>query len=305
MSLNGSAGQGDPFEAPPIAQYSLLGEFLVQNIAQNSLLDQLATLRDVVKGQGLVLNRLSESIATTYMTELEHTQRSPATLRAELVRRLLAGGPVDSAGLGYNLDATHIGIIASGAEAAGAVRTIATRLDCQLLAVTREQTMWAWLGSNRRLEVTDIESLLTAKEYASISLAFGESANGIMGWHLTHRQAQAAYRIALLRPQRLTWHSDVALEAFAMQDEAIARSFMASYLSPLDGRRCSGAVLRRTLLHYFTAARNATTAAINLNISRRTMRNHMAIIEEALGPLLNTRQAELELALRLDVLLEG
>ncbi|HEV3071963.1 MAG TPA: helix-turn-helix domain-containing protein [Solirubrobacteraceae bacterium] len=303
MSRYGGAEQaGSIEEMQAIARYSLLGELVVQEVERNDLLDQLAVLRDVLKRQTQLLDRLSESVANAYMTELGATEHSPETRRAELVRRLLAGIPVDSIELDYNIDAEHIGLIASGIAAAHTVRTLAARLDCQLLSVARGDIVWAWLGGNLRLANADIERRLTSEELVGVSLALGEPAQGLTGWRLTHKQAQAALRIAVRRPQNFTWHADVALEAFAMQDETIARSFIDFYLSPLDGRRCSGAVLRAALREYFAAGRNATAASAALNVSRRTLRNYMAILEETLGPLLDTRQAELELALRLDVL---
>ena len=50
---------------------------------------------------------------------------------------------------------------------------------------------------------------------AGVSSAIGEPGKGLDGWRLTHRQAQAAMRIALRRPQRLTRYADVALLAVA------------------------------------------------------------------------------------------
>jgi DNA-binding PucR family transcriptional regulator len=77
---------------------------------------------------------------------------------------------------------------------------------------------------------------------------------------------------------------------------------MERHLSPLDNYRCPGVTLRKTLREYFAAGRNASAAALVLNISRRTMRNRMVLIEESLGYRLKERQAELELALRLEAL---
>jgi DNA-binding PucR family transcriptional regulator len=57
------------------------------------------------------------------------------------------------------------------------------------------------------------------------------------------------------------------------------------------------------LLEYFAAGRNASAAASALNVSRRTMRNRMDLIEQALGAILVKHQAELELALQLENLI--
>jgi DNA-binding PucR family transcriptional regulator len=75
-----------------------------------------------------------------------------------------------------------------------------------------------------------------------------------------------------------------------------------TYLSPLDNGSRYDATLRETLRAYFDAGRSASAACHTLNVSRRTIRNRMARIKQRLGPLLNERQAELELALQLDEL---
>ncbi len=135
-----------------------------------------------------------------------------------------------------------------------------------------------------------------------MSLAIGEPGRGVKGFRLTHRQAQAAQLVALRRPQWLTRYSDVALLAFALRDEALARSLVDIYLSPLDGPRQGSPVLRQTLRAYFAAERNASSAAVALGVARQTVENRLHRVEKKLGRLLPTCLAELEVALRLEEL---
>jgi len=133
---------------------------------------------------------------------------------------------------------------------------------------------------------------------AGVTAALGEAAEGFDGWRLTHSQAQDAHLVSLRRPQCLTRYADVALIVPWLRDPARARWLIETYLTPLD-RFSSGDALRDTLRTYFLVGRNASEAARRLSISRRTMRNRMVMIDNALGALLDTCQGELDLTLRL------
>ncbi len=236
-------------------------------------------------------------------SEAERGRHSPERRRTEDVRRLLAGGLVDGAELDYELDAWHLGVIGTGVVGQ-AFRGMAAGLGCQLLSVSHdEQSVWAWIGGQREAVVGGVERLVSVRWPAGVSLALGELTKGLEGWRLTHRQAQDASLFSLHQPQTLTRYADVALLAPWLRDETRARWLVERYLSPLDNHRCPGVTLRQTLREYFATGHNASTAARALYVSRRTMRNRMVLIEESLGSLLHERQAELELALRLDELL--
>src|ERR1700677_913591 len=140
-----------------------------------------------------------------------------------------------------------------------------------------------WTRSRRQHKtvVGHVERLVAAKWRAGVSLALGEPAEGIEGWRLTHRQAQDALLVSLRQPRTLTQYSDVALLTPWLRDDARARGLVEMYLSSLDNHRCPGATLRRTLREYFLAGRNSSAAGRALNVSRRTMRNRMVLIEES------------------------
>ena len=183
---------------------------------------------------------------------------------------------------------------------------MAEAVDRQLLNIMRsEQTLWAWLGGRRRLAIADIERLLSRNGLADLSLAIGEPARGLEGWRLTHRQAQAAMWVALRRPRRFTRYADDLLLAAALRDDVLAKSLHEIYFLPLCGPKDGGAVLRETLRAYFTAGRNAATAAAALKVDRHTVQRRLRKIEERLGRLLHTCYAELEVALALQELGEA
>jgi PucR C-terminal helix-turn-helix domain/GGDEF-like domain len=281
------------------AGHTVLEDFVVQEV---DLAHQGAVLRGVFGTLGAMLDHFTALLAHEYQREVERTARSPELRRTELVQRLLAGAPVDTEALRYELDAVHVGLIAVGAKAKESVRALAGGLGRELLSVSPdEDTVWAWLGGRRALEVADIERVLMAREPTAVSLAVGGPGSGIDGWRLTHRQAEAAMLVAQRRPQTLTRYADVSLLAAVLRDSELASSLVEVHLSPLDGHRDSAAS-RETLRAYFAAGCNAATAAAALRVDRHTVERRLHTIETRLGCQLQSCRAELEVALSLEEL---
>jgi polyhydroxyalkanoate synthesis regulator phasin len=261
-------------------------------------------LRHVLRTQSTHVDRLMASVATEYMDELELMRRSPAQRVAERVQRLLIGdAPLDAEGLDYEFDAWHVGLVVSGARADVAARTLAAGLNRQPLVVSRgNDSAWAWLGGREPLEVAEVERYLAAGVLGDVSLAVGEPRRGLEGWRLTHHEAQAAHQVALRRPLPLTQASAVVLLAAVLRDESLAMSLHETYLAPLDEHGDSGLVLRETLRAYFAAGFNAATAAAAMGVDRHTVQRRLRKVEEALGRLLHSCHAEIEVALSLEEL---
>jgi hypothetical protein len=277
----------------------VLGEFVIDEV--ESLPPR--TLHHVFRAQGSLLDRLMASIVAEYKQEIERVQCSPERRLAHRVQKLLAGEHVSTAGLDYEFDGWHLGMIATGAKAKETVRSLAAKLGRQPLIVARgEETVWAWLGGSQRLVIADVGRLLTAKGRSDVCLMIGEPGKGLNGFRLTHRQAQAAQMVALRRPQMLTRFADVGLLALVLRDEALSRSLVDIYLTPLDNTRKGSPALRNTLRAYFAAERNISSAAARLGVARQTVESHIGMVEVRLGRLLPTCMAELETALRLEEL---
>ncbi len=284
------------------AGHMLLEDYVLQAAENSPFAGQTIAIRHVLRTQGALHDHFTSSIANEYQQEVERAAHSPELRRAEQVQRLLAGAPVDAAQLGYDFDALHLGVIAMGPRAKEAVRAIAAGLDREPLSVTRsEETVWAWFAGQRPLLDAELERVISAGAPEGVSLAIGESAPGIEGWRLTHRQAQAAMLVALRRPERLTRYADVALLAAVLRDRELAQSLRDIHLAPLDDHR-NGRVARETLRAYFAAGCNAATAAAALGVDRHTVQRRLHAIEERLGRLLHSCHAELEVALRLEEL---
>jgi hypothetical protein len=275
----------------------LLGDFIMEEV--DRFPSQVS--RQLLNTQGTLVERLMAAVSAEYKLEVERAGRSLDQRRGERVLRLLAGEPVAPGEFDYRFeDAWHLGMIAMGARAPEAVRSLGAELDCDVMSVSRdEKTTWAWLGGESRLQPSGIEPRLSAIVGMGVSLALGEPSRGVQGWRLTHRQAQAALLVALHRPRGITRYAEDMLLAAALQDETLAMSLQEIYMAPLASQKDGGAVLRETLRGYFDVKSNAATAAARLKVDRHTVERRLQKIEEMLGRLLPTCQAELEVALRL------
>jgi hypothetical protein len=282
-----------------IAGYKLLVKLVTREAEDIS--SARGVLPDVLSLQASLLERLVSSITCVYLSEAERVELSPELRRAELVEGLLDGAAVDASSLGYDFDAWHIGVIATGASAQRALQVLAADCGQRLLAVQQgDHVVWAWLGGRRRPAFRDIVRVLSSAKWpVKVSLAVGEPARGVDGWRQTHWQAREALR-ALRKPQRLSRYADVTILALVLQNDLAARSLRETYLAPLGTRCGQGAVARRTLRAYFKAGGNAATAAKELGVTPKTVRRRLQEIEQRLGCLLPTCHAELDVALRLE-----
>jgi hypothetical protein len=278
----------------------LVGEFIMEEARRYPN----EALRHVLRTQGPHIDRLMASVAAEYMDELELLRRSPAQRVAERVQRLLGGdAPFDAEGLDYEFDAWHLGLIVTGARAAVAARTLAAGLNRQALVVARgNDNAWTWLGGREPLDLAEVKRYLAAGVLGEVTLAVGEPRHGLEGWRLTHHEAKAAQQVMLRRSQPLTRASEVILLAAVLRDEPLAKSLRETYLTPLDEHGDSGLVLRETLRAYFAAGFNAATASAALEVDRHTVQRRLRKVEEALGRLLPSCHAELEVALSLEEL---
>jgi hypothetical protein len=248
-----------------------------------------------------LVEHMIAQVAADYDRELEGAERSPERRRAERVQRLLDGVPVDVGEFDYELDAWHLCVIATGTNATQAVRGLAAALGRELLLVEHDGEVWGRLGGQRKLKIADVERVLSAPGFTGVSLAIGEGARGVKGWRLTHREAEAAQLVSRHRPPRkLTRYLDVALDATALQDDALADSLVERYLSPLDDMRIDGQTARRTLRALFDTEHNVSSAAHPLKVHRSSVHRWREEIERRLGYWLHEHQAEIEVALRIE-----
>jgi hypothetical protein len=283
-----------------LAVHALFGDFLFEGAAAADV--PAASSRRLLGDQAVRLDELLATVGAEHAREVGNLPTNAAERRRECVKRLLAGGPADQAELGYELDAEHLAVVAKGDAAKEGLREVAAKLDRQLLAVRREEEpVWAaWLGGRRPIAAAEALAALRATAAdGRVLVAVGEPAVGLEGWRFSHAQAKAALPL-VERHGPVVRFLDVALEAAILRDELIATSLRRRYLEPLEAARDGGELARRTLRAYFAAERNVSSTAATLGVDRRTVRNRLAAVEEALGGPLNGSAADLEIALRLD-----
>ncbi len=260
-------------------------------------------LRRLLHRQVTLFDQLLETVSEEYAKETEGRLGNGADRRGQQIKALLGGRqPSGEVDLGYDLDGHHLALLAKGSGARELVGALATELDRRLLAERLEgEAVWAcWLGGREALRTADALRALEGLASGSVVVALGEPGEGITGWRLSHRQANAALPIAERRGAAVVRYADVAVLASILRDDLVADSLRRLYLEPLAQSRDNGKVARETLLAYFEAERNISSTAAALGVDRRTVRNRLGAIEGLLGRPLRGSMADLEIALRLD-----
>jgi hypothetical protein len=281
-----------------LAGYTLLGDFIVE---ESERLGPLRgnSLKQLLRVQAAVLDRLISAVSEEYAREAKTRPGSVEQRLVERIRQLLAGELVDTSGLAYDFEACHLGFVGTGPRAADAISAIAKVADGRPLLVRHDKvTVWGWLGFRRGLDQEELGTLVSRTVPAGVTIAIGEPGEGLAGWRLTHRQAQAALPIALRSDEAVVRYCDVALVASMLRDDLLTASLRELYLEPLVDERDGGAVARRTLEAYFSAERNISSAAAILGVSRQAVSRRLRAVEERIGRPLSACAAELEAALR-------
>lgn len=284
-----------------LAGYSLLTDFAIEEAEDAGFIDH-SVVQKILRDQAAVLDRLLEMVSQEHRRGTRERITSSEQRKAERVKRLLAGEPIDSSPLNYDLDGTHLGLVAKGPSGGKLVRNLAERFGKRLLRVHRDElTVWGWLGASDVGPPDELSRLLEEARRLGgedIVTAFGELGFGPTGWRLTHRQAQAALCVLDAANAPTGRYRDVALLASIQNDDLLATSLKSIYLTPLDGERDDA--LRMTLRAYFAAARNVSSAAAILGVKRHTVTKRLRAAEERLGFAISDFPVELEAALRFE-----
>lgn len=279
------------------AGYTLLGDFLVEEVKTGDRLDAGA-LKRVLRDQAALFDRLLCAVGEEHRKETGARMPTRARRHAASVQRLLDGELVDAAELGYDLDAVHVGAIAVGPRAEDAMRMVDAALDARTLLVHSDGGLvWAWFGGRKVLDVGQMQRLACPALGGDTAAAFGEPADGLPGWRLTHRQALAALPVARRRPDRVARYGTAALLTAVLQDDLHLRSLRQLFIAPIENERDGGRMAFETLRAYFAAERNAASAAAKLGISRQAVTKRLRMVEERLDRSVGSCAAGLEIAL--------
>jgi PucR C-terminal helix-turn-helix domain len=284
------------------AGHTLFNTALVEQSVGNELTPQWLTR--LLAEQGALLDRVLVLVSEEF--RLEAARREAGSRQDQLVRKLLADQLVGTAELSYELDAWHIGVVASGPEAAPVLKGLAKQLDRRTLFLAcGEETVWAWFGGHRRIGSDEVVQAASPRLPAGAFLAVGEPEQGLLGWRLTNRQARALLPLVRRVQGDVLRYADYALLASMVQDDLLTQSMHKLYLAPLESERDGGKELHRTLSAYFASHRNVTSAATVLGVQRKTVSTRLERVEDLIGRPLSSCFLEIEAAVLMATLTTG
>ncbi|GAA2851109.1 helix-turn-helix domain-containing protein [Pseudonocardia halophobica] len=235
----------------------------------------------------------ADAMTREYLAEYDRWTTSAAAARAETVRAVLAGEPVDvtaaSRALGYELERRHLGLTVwtdavaadSALQLAAADLLRARGATATLVVPVGSGQLWAWGAVPR-----DERPLSGRRPGNGVRAAFGVPATGIDGFRRTHREAVRAAQLRRLSGDRhgpVTDYADVAPAALLGTDLIAAGEFVRRELGALAERSEPMGVLRTTLLHYLDAERSLVTVAGALHVARGTVAYRVKRAEQLLG----------------------
>jgi DNA-binding PucR family transcriptional regulator len=253
------------------------------------------------------------SVITAAQREREELLGGAPARRAETIRLILDGAPIDRrrAGerLGYEFARRHTALVLwtqPPGEQHGALESTATTLARAagarppLTLSVGTSALWAWLG-------TDAEPALDAMRSAigdappNIRVAVGPTRTGISGFRRSHDAALTIQNLLVGHPggARLAFYHDLEVTALAAQNHGRAAEFVATTLGPLAVDTPDAARLRETLRVFLDEAENAPRAATRLHTHRNTVLQRIARATEVLGHQPGERRLAIELALEL------
>jgi DNA-binding PucR family transcriptional regulator len=256
------------------------------------------------------VDRISAALVEEFGTERERMLRSAEQLRADTVRAILGGDPVDtesaSRRLGYELRRHHVAMcVSSGAsEVEGlerAVREAAAALAGgePLVVASGAARYDVWCGS---FDPPSTEALEHYEPPPGVLVAFGNPGEGAAGFSSTYEEAKQAARIGALvgkSDSSVTSYARVELVSLLASDLPRARAFVASQLGPLAITGGTVERLRETVLAFLVSGGSPTRVAEELFVHKNTVAERIKRAEEMLGRGVNESPVELEAALTL------
>ena len=260
------------------------------------------------------IDKVSDVLVEEFGTERERMMRSASQLRAETVRTILAGEPVDeevaSRRLGYELRRHHVAlrIASAGTEVRGLERAVAEAAAAlgqgePLVVASGAARFDVWWGS---FDAPATDPLERYEPPPGVRVAFGRPGEGIPGFRSSHAEALQAARIGSLARDgeaAVTSYAKVELVTLLAGDLPRARAFVAGQLGPLASTDEPAERLRDTVLAFLASGGSATRVAKELYVHQNTVAYRVKRAEELLGRKVSESPIELTCALKLAAVL--
>jgi DNA-binding PucR family transcriptional regulator len=313
--MRGNVRRGIPLPAE-LRGYRL-GHAWLWDRWMRALQDRLHDPEELIAAQELssalifaYVDRVSDVLVEEYGTERERMMRGASHLRAETVRAILAGEPVDEetlhGRLGYDVRRRHVAMRVSsttsevrGLERAAREAAAAVATGDPLIVASGAASLDVWAGSYDAVETTALE---VYEPPEGIRVAFGRPARGLAGFRRSHREAVQAARIASLardRERHVIGYGEVELVSLLASDLPRAREFVASRLGPLATAGEASQRLRDTLRAFLASGGRSLRAAKELYVHQNTVTYRVKRAEELLGRRVTDEPIELMCALML------
>jgi DNA-binding PucR family transcriptional regulator len=260
------------------------------------------------------IDKVSDVLVEEFGTERERMMRSASQLRAETVRTILAGEPVDeevaSRRLGYELRRHHVAlrIASAGTEVRGLERAVAEAAAAlgqgePLVVASGAARFDVWWGS---FDAPATDPLERYEPPPGVRVAFGRPGERIPGFRSSHAEALQAARIGSLARDgeaAVTSYAKVELVTLLAGDLPRARAFVAGQLGPLASMDEPAERLRDTVLAFLASGGSATRVAKELYVHQNTVAYRVKRAEELLGHKVSESPIELTCALKLAAVL--
>jgi GGDEF-like domain len=270
-----------------------------QVVAEQTLLDA-ALCWDVIKAARVQLRghpaRLSGLFRTACERELARIRGSDEDSRLRAVLCALDGQWVEPNELGYDLACHHIAVVA---DASPSLDAVARRTHRELLQVQApDGGIWGWLGGQTRLSETDLDALIASQSSSEARVAFGEPAEGIAGFAVSHHQALEARAVAVATNQRAVRFADFRLLIALLRDGDLAKGFIERELGELDRPSERMRELRETLRAYLEHSQSVSSTAALRRRDRKTIERQLRSAEQLIHHRVSDRSDEVLIALR-------
>jgi PucR C-terminal helix-turn-helix domain/GGDEF-like domain len=260
------------------------------------------------------LDQASEELVAAYSGEREHWLRNRNAARAARIRDLLSGRRISvstaEAALGCRLRQYHVGLVCwtaagdSVSRLEHAISHVAAGVGAcgdPVFLPRDESSAWAWLplGIRDRFDAVAAAAGVDGAD-SDLHFAFGDAAQGVTGFRLTHQQALTAQAVALAAGTTpvVVAFGEVAPVAMMLGSADLLRAWVLATLGDLATDDLHHARLRDTLLVFLLSGRSYKAAAEQLTLHKNTVQYRIGKAEASLGRRAGENRQDVELALR-------
>jgi GGDEF-like domain len=241
--------------------------------------------------------RVTGLFRRAYEREVARVSGIDEDSRLRTVLRALEGEWVDSGELRYDLAGHHIAMVA---DTSSSLDAVACRTKRQLLRVQApDGVIWGWLGGRTRISEDDLDALIASQRSADATIAFGDPAEGMAGFAVSHQQAVEARTIAVATDQRAVRFADFRLLIAVLRDDDLANGLIERELGELDRPSERMRELRETLRAYLEHSQSVSSTAAVRRRDRKTIERQLRSAEELIHHRVSDRTDEVLIALRL------